>query len=135
METTTQTVEEFIAAHRLTMRAEPTDHNPHMADPDRRMDHWSVTIHHGRKRMSLVFSQGLAHIGPPELADVLDCLASDACSVEGFDFDEWAKSMGWDADSRKAERTYQAISQQMRQLGRLLGPDAYSDLLWNTERR
>lgn len=130
-----KTTEQFIAEHGIAFRAERTDRNPHMDDA-RNMDHWRVTIRKGRRRMSLVFSQGFGHHGAaPALADVLDCLASDASSVEGNSFDSWAADLGYDADSRKALKTYNAIVRQMRSLARMLGSDAYVELLWDVERR
>lgn len=129
-----QTLEFFIVKHGVKMTAERTDSNPNM-DDSRNMDHWKVTLRCGRRRMSLVFSMGFGHNGKqPKVADVLDCLSSDASSVEGNDFDSWASDLGFDADSRKAKRTYDTCVRQMRALGRFLGPDAYAELLWNTER-
>ncbi|HKE02503.1 MAG TPA: hypothetical protein VKE91_00485 [Blastocatellia bacterium] len=128
------TIQEFIEKNRITMHAEPTDHNPTMTDAHP-MDHWRVTLHVNRRRMMVVFSQGSGFNGAaPELGQVLDCLASDASGAEGRDFEEWASDYGYDSDSRTAERTYDAIVTQMRQLGHLLGPDAYAELLHDTER-
>lgn len=129
-----QTFDAFLAAHPVTMTAERTDHNPHMQQ-SRDMDHWKVTLRCQGRRMSLVFSQGYGHNGKaPELASVLNCLASDASSVEGNDFESWAADLGFDPDSRTALKTYNVCVRQMASLGRLLGADAYSELLWNTER-
>jgi len=72
------TIAEFIKSAGLSMNATWTDHNPSMED-SATMDHWRCTIRSGKSRMSLVFSMGVGHNGKqPELADVLDCLASDA---------------------------------------------------------
>ena len=131
----TTTLPAFIAANRLTMTAERTDSNPHMEVESVSMDHWRVTLRCGGRRMTLTFSQGFGHHGAaPELASVLDCLASDSSSVEGNDFESWASDFGYSTDSRKALKTYNVCVRQMRSLGRLLGPDAYSALLWDTER-
>lgn len=87
-------------------------------------------------RLEVYFSQGSAHTEPPTLADVLDCLASDA---SGYDqaagsFEEWASDLGYDADSRKAEKTFRAVEKQARDLKALLGAEAYEELLYQTER-
>lgn len=133
-DTTRTTLSQFIAAHRITMTSERTDHNPAMPD-SANMDHWSCVFKSGRKRLTVVFSMGYGHNGKaPKVAEVLDCLSSDAASVEGHDFAEWCSEMGYDQDSRTAERTYNACVRQMRKLGQFLGADPYSDLLWNTER-
>lgn len=71
----------------------------------------------------------------PAVVDVLDCLASDAASVEcARDFQDWAADMGLDADSRRAERTYNLCREQSRRLRDLLGTDLFESLLYDTER-
>lgn len=88
------------------------------------------------KPLELYFSQGSAHTEPPTLADVLDCLASDAAGYNqaGGQFEEWCSEYGYDSDSRKAEKTFRAVQQQARDLKALLGNDAYEELLFQTER-
>ncbi len=81
-----------------------------------------------------MFSKGFGHHGQvPTAAEVLNCLASDASSVEGNSFDTWANEMGFDEDSRKAQRTYNTIVRQMRSLGRILGSDLYPTVLYDVE--
>lgn len=70
--------------------------------------HWKVTLRHNGRRLTAEFHQGPAHTSEPSAADVLSCLVSDAVSVESEDFEGWADSLGYDTDSRKAERTYKA---------------------------
>lgn len=71
---------------------------------------------------------------PPTVAEVLDCLASDASSVDGAgSFEDWASDLGFDSDSRKAEDTYRATAKQANELRRLLGPVDYRVLLENVE--
>jgi hypothetical protein len=71
---------------------------------------------------------------PPELADVLNSLSLDAC---GFDnarnFEAWAHDYGYDTDSRKAKKVYQAVGDSAKELLHLLGREAYETLVWNTE--
>ena len=124
------TIEEFIAANGLKMTAALADNNPYM--PGNNMTHYRCTIRCGRRRMTVPFSQGFAHTSEPKLAAVLNCLASDAASVEDAAFEDWAADMGFDEDSRTAERTYKACQKQHDQLCRLLGEDSCAALLWNT---
>lgn len=43
----------------------------------------------------------------PTLADVVNCIVSDAQAVaDGQSFEDFAADMGWDEDSRKAEKCY-----------------------------
>lgn len=72
---------------------------------------------------------------PPKFTDALDCVASE-CS--GYDnqpqFEDWAADYGYDPDSRKAERAFETIGKQCRDLERFLGPEAYNELLYKTAR-
>jgi hypothetical protein len=43
----------------------------------------------------------------PDLADVVYSLVSDASVLDYPDFDTWASDVGYDVDSRSAEKTYQ----------------------------
>jgi hypothetical protein len=131
----TITIEQFVIAHGITMKSTRTNHNPNMQD-SANMDHWRVELRKGRKQMTLVFSQGYGHKGmPPNVYGVLDCLASDAGTVQtASDFEEWCSELGYDPDSRKAEKTYKAVEHQASRLQRFLGDEAYDQLLFNTER-
>jgi hypothetical protein len=137
----TQTLKlaDVIAAHKITMSCTRVDSNPNM---DGDMDHWRCLISRpeegGRKRhtMTVTFSQGYGHHGAePELASVLDCLASDAAGVENAQgFEDWCSDYGYDTDSRKPEKVYKACEREVDRLKRFLGEELYKDLLWNTER-
>jgi hypothetical protein len=123
--------ETFIHDNALTADSARSDRNPAMPDA-RDMDHWRVTIRHGRRRMVVPFSTGRAFEGrPPTLADVLEALASGASGIEHADrsFETWADDYGLDADSRTAERTYRATLAQSRRLHAFLGPQLYDALL------
>lgn len=127
---------DFIAKHRITADASYADANPNMDDDGTRMDHWRVRLQRPGKRMSVYFSMGLGLGGrEPGTADVLDCLASDAASVENArDFEDWCAEYGYDTDSRKAHRTYTVCKRQAERLRKFLGEDAYQALLFDTER-
>lgn len=86
--------------------------------------------------MTIVFSMGRGHNGKePDAASVLDCLASDASTLENASgFEDWAVELGYDSDSRKAERTYRAIQQQTERLRQFLGTAAFDTLLRDVDR-
>lgn len=132
--TTTKTLADFIGAHRITCGSTPTTSNPNI-DPDGPpMDHWRCELQRAGRRWTVYFSVGKGHKGaPPTCADVLDCLASDSCGVDQS-FEDWAADLGYDTDSRKAERTFRICQEQARKLKAILGPDAYQELLYETER-
>lgn len=190
-----QTIADFIAAHGLTMAAEPTTHNEFMPDSDkvryfhyrcaitRAPDgaapvHWALTFSVGS---GIVESWALSRAGikagypapelrhlkkeyggtfgnwpprnvrdrerydsalekaakryRPDLATVLDCLASDCATYDNArSFEEWASELGFDPDSRKAEKIYRACGDTYRALETLLGRDALQSLMFDTER-
>jgi hypothetical protein len=98
---------------------------------------YKQTVHHSKLRADYEFYLS-SRMTPtaPEVADVLDCLASDASGVENSrDFEEWCSEYGYDTDSRKAEKTYRICAAQAEQLKSFLGEDLYKQLLWDTERQ
>lgn len=143
MATATVTIADFISGMHITMTAERTNSNPSMPDSSN-MDHWKCLLRwklfsNGKpieRRMTVYFSMGYGHNGKaPNAADVLDCLSSDAASIENSpDFESWASDFGYETDSRKAERAFKACEHQAKRLQNFLGEDAYQQLLWNTER-
>jgi hypothetical protein len=77
-----KTMPERIKEAGITMTCQKWHENPYMPDSEN-MDHWKCLLKYQRSRMTVYFSMGYGHNGKaPELADVLDCLASDA---SGFD--------------------------------------------------
>lgn len=144
------TLDEFIAQQGLTADVERADRNPSMPADDwsRSARHWLVTIrkdlpdtpgcHAG---MDVPFSQGSAHMDPPTLADVLDCIASDVATVENAcSFDDWADELGYfpmesSADYKRARAAYDAATRQASYLREFLDDEeAFSKLLWDIER-
>ncbi len=137
MQTDTVSIEQFVKDNRISMIAEWVDRNPNMDARD--MDHWKVQFtrrSEGRAvRMTTYFSMGYGHNGKePNVADVLDCLASDSSSADQSDFESWCGDLGYDQDSRKAEKTYKACQHAAQRLKNFLGADLYEQLLYSTER-
>jgi hypothetical protein len=134
METVTVTIDQFIRANRISMTAERWHENPSMLD-SANMDHWKCALRSGNKRMTVYFSMGYGHNGKaPKVADVLDCLSSDASGIENArSFEDWCSEYGYDTDSRKAEKTFKTCEHQAKRLSNFLGSDAFQTLLWHTE--
>lgn len=131
------TIREFIAANAITMEADWADENPNMDGMPDGSSHWKCTFTRGGITFETFFSMGPAHSHEPEAREVLDCLASDASSVENTpDWLDWAEEFGYsDADAlRKARSTHETITEQSSKLKAFLGDDAYETLLWKTER-
>jgi hypothetical protein len=133
-----QTLEQFISKAGLEFDCKPTNANPHMSDMPHGSSHWLCTIRNadGNGEMVVPFSQGPGLEKMPTLADVLDCLASDAAGFQNAaSFEDWASEYGYDTDSRKAEKIYKAVSQQSSDLELILGSGLYEELLFETERQ
>lgn len=128
------TMQEFIRHNSIRLSAERVDANPHMQDSQ--MDHYKCILRAGRSSLTVHFSKGFAHTGkPPTAEEVLDCLASDAASVENSpELQDWCSDLGYDPDSRKAEQIYNVIVAQAVKLKRLMGESVYKTLLWDIER-
>lgn len=76
--------------------------------------------------MTVPFFTGPA-LGEPSIADVVECLISDASSADQT-FEDWCGDYGYDTDSRKAGATYKAVVKQTAALRRLLGAEAIGRL-------
>lgn len=90
--------------------------------------HWRVLIQRGNQEMTAHYSMGSAHKGEPVDADVFHCLLSDSDGIEGTNFETWAHEFGYDSDSRKAERIFNACEQTLTDLQRLFSASELSDL-------
>jgi hypothetical protein len=132
-----KTIKQFINDNGLSMSCEYADSNPNMKD-SQNMNHYKVTIkrrfkvfgnyldsRYGFKQMTLNFSQGYGIIGEPTLESVLNCLISD--SFCGENFQDFCDNLGYDNDSRKAEKTFQATLKQTSKLKKLLD-NGFNDL-------
>ncbi len=94
----------------------------------RGMIDWRVTIRHLGSPLSVDFYQGRAHKEPPTVAEVLGCLLSDARVSDARSFEEWAEELGYDSDSRQAERVYKRCLEIGEKLEALLGADLVEEL-------
>jgi len=139
-------VNEFARKHRVTMTATLVGSNPNMDDMPAGSTHWSCELRRSldvrgaqgrrlKRTLTTYFSMGPAHCKEPTVYDLLDCLASDACTIENAPtFEEFARDLGYDEDSRKAERIYKVCQKQTEKLRQFLGEDAFALLVFDTER-
>lgn len=66
----------------------------------------------------------------PQLQDVLESLQLDARSVlNAHSFEDFCYELGYDTDSREAERIYEACKDTAFQLRRLFGGDVFEQFL------
>ena len=137
-ENTSMSMTEFLKKHGITMTAARTNSNPNFYAKDmwiQSSTHWFCLFSMGDSSFQTFFSQGSGHRGKAPLAkDVMNCLISDSSSVQGRSFEDWASDMGYDTDSRKAERTYDIIVRQSKNLKLFLGKETLSEALHKVER-
>lgn len=67
-------------------------------------------------------ADGGGPVPSPSTADVLYCLVSDAQASDAGSFEEWAGDLGYDPDSRTAERVYKACMDVAAALERAFTP-------------
>lgn len=126
---------EFVKTNKITTTAKRVKSNPNFQDQETPMNHFVVVLQWNGDLMRVPFSQGLGLSGVPTAEDVLDCLASDAASVENAkSFEDWANDFGYDTDSRQAEKTYNICKTQACELETFLGKELYAQLLWSVKR-
>jgi hypothetical protein len=114
----------YLRQLRITMHADRIETRPGAAlDWGKGARHFRCVFERergpGRDPLELwtFFTQGSGHKKDPTAAEVLDCIAMDASGVANAEnFEAWASELGLDADSRKAEATYNAIVAQAKLL-------------------
>lgn len=87
--------------------------------------HWRCTLKNpGTEPLVLEYSMGSAYTTAPEIAQVLGCVIDDVQGLENtWTFDGWCGEYGYDLDSRKAEKIYQAVEKERQDLAMFAGTD------------
>jgi hypothetical protein len=87
-------------------------------------DGWMVKLTYQNRQMTIPFYMGSGHNGKePELNSVLESLFLDASAENEGSFENWASSLGYDTDSRSAEKIYNQCLKISKKLNQLLGED------------
>ena len=134
------TIKDFIKNNNLSISSRYADSNPNMANSNN-MNHYKVTIkrkfklngnhldtRYGFRQMTIPFSQGLYFTESPKLDSVLDCLLNDSIGVDGVIFEDFCSEFGYDEDSIKAKKVYEACKKNSKKLKNLLG-STYFELI------
>lgn len=128
-----RSMKSFVNGYKIRIENEMVGENPHMVDKNWKAYHYKSTLKFRGRQMTVFFSMGMAHNNEPTQEDVLSCLASDSSSVDNNSFEEWCRDLGYDTDSRKAEKTYNICVKQAKRLKQFLGDSLYEELLYETE--
>lgn len=126
------TIDKFIKNNNIKAIIEEVGENPNIDDPKWQARHYKVTIKKDGRSFTTYYSQGMGIEREPELRDVLDCLANDA-QTDGT-FEDFCDTFGYDTDSRNAERIYKAVIRNSNKLKKLLGEEAYNQIIEDVER-
>ena len=73
-------------------------------------------------------------IKKPTSEDVLDALLSDADALQYDTFEDWAPELGYDTDSIKAKKIYEACRKTGSELKKLLGHENFEAAMYEIER-
>lgn len=114
LESVVSTLKVRVTSTRITPTAERAKEWPGAS-------HYRVTVTYGGRSMRTVFSQGSAYSEPPSVVAVIGSLARDM--LNGATFDQWCRDLGYDTDSRKADRVYKACKRIEASMRRVFGDE------------
>lgn len=131
----TLTLSQLIERDKITLKA---DYQGRDVDPDQKgisvdrdgwpFDAWKVTLRLGKRRYTVEYRMGTGHAGrPPSVKTVVDSLVSDADLGEENSLEDFCGELGYDEDSRKAEKVYKACQGVAHRLRQFLGEERYEE--------
>lgn len=99
---------------------------------ERQRTHWNVTLTYEGKTITSEYNQGSAYNAPPTAEIVASSLVMDANYGEDL-FEEFCENLGYDSDSMKAHKIWEACRDTELRLRRMFG-DKYEALKeWGME--
>lgn len=101
-----------------------------MADMPAGSSHHRVLIKRGNQEMTIYYSRGPAHESEnPDNADVFNSLLIDTSAIDiGYEFEEWAENLGFNPDSREAERIFKLCQETLLHLKTLFSDSELDEL-------
>ncbi len=105
----------------------------HMTDMPRGSTHWEAIITRaGDYVFKTYYSQGPAYTAAPDAADIMGALLKDIVDDTSgeyeSDFKDWADNLGYDTDSRSAEKIFKACLEITTYLNKIFGKQDLEDL-------
>jgi hypothetical protein len=93
-------------------------------DNNWKCNEYKATLKYGSKQLTVPFYTGMGWDKEPSVDDVLSSLVMDAKTSEyTTSFEDFAHEFGYDADSRKAEKTYKDVMRTGKKVINFLGDD------------
>ena len=123
-----KTIKEFAEENNITLEyrqiKKRPDNNNEWANGSK---HFKCTLCYECRNIEIYYSQGGGIKDDPRIEDLLNCIISD--NTDNFSsFEEFASEFGYDEDSRKAEKIYNACVEETKNAKWLLG-SLYNELL------
>lgn len=112
----------------LRIPARSGSHPDANAEWDASASHWRILVKRGRVEFEVEYSMGAAHTGVPDDESVFNSLLMDTSDIEGETFESWAENLGYDTDSRRAERAFQACQKELLNLKSMFTTAELDDL-------
>ena len=88
---------------------------------------WTVILKNGKKRLTVPFFTGQGLTSEPSADSVLWCIVSDA-NLGEYDFNWFCDTLGYDSDSRTAEKIHRECQTWRKKLKRFLG-DSFDQVM------
>lgn len=120
------TIQSLIKKHNITITCDMVDKNPQIEDDEwaKKSNHYKVTLKRGVKKMTLFYSMGKGICREPTVEDVINSLQLDYSSIQSEgSFENWASSLGYDSDSRKALKSYEMTKKLTWKYAKFMGQD------------
>ena len=93
-------------------------------DWQRKAHPYTVELRYQGRKYTFPYWTGPGWDRDPTTCDAAGSILMDASSYENArGFEDWAADLGYDTDSRTAERVYRAVERAHANVKRLLGPD------------
>lgn len=111
MNTYEKQARDFLDKTNTSFDAEFKKHGKHFEGDKQERDVYTITLTRGKRTFSFDFGQSIANRGvKPTPYDVLACLQK----YDVGSFEDFCAEYGYDADSRKAERIYEAVLNEFK---------------------
>ena len=120
---------EFAEKHGLVLTSQKVSERKDKLMDNAEMDHWDCTLMYEGSTYGFYFSKGFGHKGAaPTMEEILDCFKSDL-AYRDLDFEEFCEELGYNNDSIKDKKIYEATTAQNEAVIDLLGEDLIEELL------
>lgn len=116
---------DFLNKHGIKFSSSYVDHKPYFMDDKDSRDIYKVTFKRDSKQFSLRFGQSIANTGShPTPYDVLASLTK----YDPYSFESFCSDYGYDTDSRKSEKVYNAVQNEWRKMNNFFTSEELTEL-------